>query len=68
MMQAALTVLIDHVQAEIDGTVDVTLAGELFDSQGLDEPQDTAAPHLWHALRVASACAVLDDADIPRAK
>jgi hypothetical protein len=67
MMQAALTVLIDHVQAEIDGTVDVTLAGELFDSQGLDEPPDTAAPHLWKALRVASACAVLDDADIPRA-
>lgn len=51
----ALNVLIDQVAAETDGTTTVSLAGEIYEGQGLGRPQDTSAPHLWDALEILSA-------------
>jgi hypothetical protein len=51
----ALTILIDQVQAEFEKETAVSLAGEIFDSRGLDSPPGTSAPHLWDALKILSA-------------
>ena len=51
----ALTILIDQVAAELTGTAAVTFSGEIYDSQGLEPPADTSAPHLWSALQFLSA-------------
>lgn len=55
----ALTVLINQVTAEADGTATVTLSGEIFDGQGLGPPPDTPAPHLRDALSLVSATMII---------
>ena len=58
-VKEALTVLINQVTAEADGTATNTLSGEIFDGQGLGPPPDTSAPHLWDTLSIVSATMII---------
>jgi hypothetical protein len=51
----ALTVLIDHVDAEIDSTATASLAGEVLDGQERGRTHETSIPHLWDALETITA-------------